>query len=181
MAIALKRSPRMVAAVFAVLVAGGAYVPLDPASPVERLAVILSDSRHRDTGQDVGRGAVAAALLTGGGHAAAREAARLAGLPVVDLDEIWPALEAEPAPTGEPASDPTLEAGREGLAYVIYTSGSTGAPKGVMIRHGGLASYVLATRRDLGSPPPTGCCSSPPSPSTPAPMRSSAAWRAARR
>jgi amino acid adenylation domain-containing protein len=159
-AIALERSPRMVAAVFAVLTAGGAYVPLDPASPVERLAVILSDvsgMMGRDTGQDVGRGAVAAALLTGGGHAAAREAARLAGLPVVDLDEIWPALEAEPAPTGEPASDPTIdpmpEADREGLAYVIYTSGSTGAPKGVMIRHGGLASYVLATRRDLALTP----------------------------
>jgi amino acid adenylation domain-containing protein len=140
-AIALERSPRMIAAVLAVLVAGGAYVPLDPASPVERLAVIL---------RDIGRGAVAAALLTGGGgggRAAAREAAQLAGLPVVDLDEIWPALAAEPA--SGPASGPTLEAGREGLAYVIYTSGSTGAPKGVMIRHGGLASYVLAAWRDL--------------------------------
>ena len=145
-AIALERSPRMVAAVFAVLTAGGAYVPLDPASPVERLAVIL-----RDIGGDT------AALLTGGGHAAAREAAKLAGLSVVDLDEIWPALEAEPAPAGEPASDPTIDptigADREGLAYVIYTSGSTGAPKGVMIRHGGLASYVLATRRDLALTP----------------------------
>ena len=144
-AVALERSPRMVAAVFAVLIAGGAYVPLDRASPVERLTVILSD---------VGRGAVAAALLTGGGgggHAAAREAARLAGLPVVDLDEIWPALEAEPA--SDPTLDPMPEAGREGLAYVIYTSGSTGAPKGVMIRHGGLASYVLATRRDLALTP----------------------------
>ncbi|HEX4494914.1 MAG TPA: AMP-binding protein, partial [Thermoanaerobaculia bacterium] len=167
-AIALERSPRMVAAVFAVLTAGGAYVPLDPASPVERLAVILRDIGDigRDTGQSLesdgrgGRGAVAAALVTGGsggGQAAAREAARLAGLPVVDLDEIWPALEAEPTPTGQPAgdpaSDPTLGAGREGLAYVIYTSGSTGAPKGVMIRHGGLASYVLAARRDLALTP----------------------------
>ena len=144
-AIALERSPRMVAAVFAVLTAGGAYVPLDPASPVERLAVILSDV------SGMGRCAVAAALLTGGGHAAAREAAQLACLPVVDLDEIWPALEAEPA--GDPASDPMPGAGRENLAYIIYTSGSTGAPKGVMIRHGGLASYVLATRRDLALTP----------------------------
>ncbi|HVR98017.1 MAG TPA: amino acid adenylation domain-containing protein [Thermoanaerobaculia bacterium] len=160
-AIALERSPRMIAAVFAVLAAGGAYVPLDAASPVERLAVILSDiggmggmgGMGRDTGQEVGRGTAAAALLTGGAHAAAREAAQLAGLPVVDLDEIWPALEAEPAPAGEPASGPALEAGREGLAYVIYTSGSTGAPKGVMIRHGGLASYVLATRQDLALTP----------------------------
>jgi amino acid adenylation domain-containing protein len=141
-AIALERSPRRVAAVLAVLVAGGAYVPLDPASPVERLAVILTDI-GRDTGRDGGRGAVAAALLTGGGHAAARAAAQLAGLPVIDLDEIWPAL------AGEPASEATAGAEREGLAYIIYTSGSTGAPKGVMIRHGGLASYVLAARRDL--------------------------------
>jgi len=129
-------------AVFAVLIAGAAYVPLDRASPVERLAVILSD---------VGSGAVAAALLTGGGRETAREAARLAGLPVVDLDEIWPALEAEPA--SDPRIDPMPEADREGLAYVIYTSGSTGAPKEVMIRHGGLASYVLATRRDLALNP----------------------------
>jgi amino acid adenylation domain-containing protein len=163
-AIALERSPRRVAAVFAVLAAGGAYVPLDPASPVERLAVILGDVSGirgigRETGQEVGCGAVAAALLTGGGdggHAAAREAARLAGLPgrqVIDLDEIWPALEAEPTPAGDPALGPMPEADREGLAYVIYTSGSTGAPKGVMIRHGGLASYVHATRRDLALTP----------------------------
>jgi len=146
-AIALERSPRMVAAVFAVLTAGGAYVPLDRASPVERLAVILSDIGR----QDVGRGAVAAVLLTGGGRAEAREAARLAGLPVIDLDEIWPALEAEPA--SDPTIDPPLGVDREDLAYVIYTSGSTGAPKGVMIRHGGLASYVLGTRRDLALTP----------------------------
>jgi amino acid adenylation domain-containing protein len=142
-----ERSPRMVAAVFAVLIAGGAYVPLDPASPVERVAVILSDIGR----QDVGRGTVAAVLLTGGGRAMAREAARLAGLPVIDLDEIWPALEAEPA--SDPTIDPPLGVDREDLAYVIYTSGSTGAPKGVMIRHGGLASYVLATRRDLALTP----------------------------
>ena len=144
-----ERSPRMVAAIFAVLIAGGAYVPLDPASPVERLAVILSDIGR----QDVGGGAVAAVLLTGGGRAVAREAARLADLPVIDLDEIWPALEAEPVPAGDPTIDPTIGADREGLAYVIYTSGSTGAPKGVMIRHGGLATYVLATRQDLALTP----------------------------
>src|SRR5262249_5851095 len=35
----------------------------------------------------------------------------------------------------------------EELAYVIYTSGSTGIPKGVMVRHGGLASLCDAQIR----------------------------------
>ncbi len=52
-AIALERSPRMVAAVLAVLAAGAAYVPLDPASPVERLAVILRDIGRMSGGTPV--------------------------------------------------------------------------------------------------------------------------------
>ena len=43
-ALALERSPEMVAALLAVLKAGAAYVPLDPASPADRLAFILADS-----------------------------------------------------------------------------------------------------------------------------------------
>ena len=144
-AIALERSPRMVAAVFAVLIAGGAYVPLDPASPVERLAVILSDIGQRRRR----RGAPHRRRARGGarGGQARRPARRR---PRRDLA----GPRGRAGAGGEPASDPTcLGAGREGLAYVIYTSGSTGAPKGVMIRHGGLASYVLATRRDLALTP----------------------------
>jgi len=117
-ALALERSPRMVASLLAVLAAGGAYVPLDPASPVERLAAIL-----RDVGHDGWCQAGAAALLTGGAPAAARQAAGLAGVPVVDLDELWPAVERESAgiAIGEPFA--AADADREGLAYVIYTSG----------------------------------------------------------
>ncbi|HZF08525.1 MAG TPA: AMP-binding protein [Thermoanaerobaculia bacterium] len=54
---------------------------------------------------------------------------------------------------GRTGERPDAQAGREGLAYVIYTSGSTGAPKRVMIRYGGLASYVLAARRDFALTP----------------------------
>ena len=32
------------------------------------------------------------------------------------------------------------------LAYVIYTSGSTGEPKGVMVEHGNVASFVRASK-----------------------------------
>ena len=36
------------------------------------------------------------------------------------------------------------------LAYVIYTSGSTGEPKGVMVEHGNVASFVQASKDVFG-------------------------------
>jgi amino acid adenylation domain-containing protein len=49
-------------------------------------------------------------------------------------------------PAPEPPVDP------DGTAYVIFTSGSTGQPKGVQVRHGGIANNLkdLAQRLDLG-------------------------------
>jgi amino acid adenylation domain-containing protein len=138
-AIGLERSPRMVVALLAVIAAGGAYVPLDPTHPVERLALIL---------RDVG----AAALLTGSGSAGMRQAAALADVPAICLDAAAPA-ESGPEPAGEPNLELELEDDADHLAYVIYTSGSTGTPKGVMIRHGGLARYVAAARRQLALTP----------------------------
>jgi len=137
-AIGVERSPRMVVALLAVLRAGGAYVPLDPAHPVERLALILGD---------VG----AAALLTDGRSAAMRQAAALAGVPAIDLAEEGAPL--TPVPRARAAVDSGQAVDPDQLAYVIYTSGSTGSPKGVMIRHGGLARYVAAARRQLALSP----------------------------
>ncbi|HEX6290021.1 MAG TPA: amino acid adenylation domain-containing protein [Herpetosiphonaceae bacterium] len=106
--------------ILGILKAGGAYVPLDPAYPRERLAFMLADSRSR-------------VLLT--------QRHLLATLPehhghTVCLDQAWPEIARHATTDRSTAVDP------DQLAYVIYTSGSTGAPKGVMVSHRGLSSYL---------------------------------------
>jgi amino acid adenylation domain-containing protein/thioester reductase-like protein len=53
----------------------------------------------------------------------------------VDVDELI---------SCENAANPNVAITPDDLCYVIYTSGSTGVPKGVMLRHGGLATYLSA-------------------------------------
>ncbi|UVL27796.1 non-ribosomal peptide synthetase [Pseudomonas donghuensis] len=119
--LALERSLEMVVAQLAVLKAGAAYVPLAPDYPRERLQYMIDDSGMQ-------------LLLS---HAAL--SARLGPLSAprtLLLDE---------QALGVPASDPgapALVLHPHSLAYVIYTSGSTGQPKGVAIRHGGLANHM---------------------------------------
>ncbi|MFO3706751.1 amino acid adenylation domain-containing protein, partial [Xanthomonas codiaei] len=118
-AICMERSVDLVVALLAILKAGGAYVPLDPRYPAERLAYMLLDSSPR------------AVLLHGATSALFADA----DLPRVDLDvPIWrSASSLDPAVDGLNTSH---------LAYVIYTSGSSGRPKGVMVPHAALVSYL---------------------------------------
>jgi amino acid adenylation domain-containing protein len=120
-ALALNRSPELVAALLGVLKAGAAYVPLDLSHPPERLAFVLADAGVRavlSTTADAGR------------------AAPPVGVPVVLLDAEAVALAALPATPPETSCTP------DHLAYVLHTSGSTGRPKGVMVHHRGLVNYL---------------------------------------
>ena len=123
----VQRSLDAVVSILAIWKAGGAYVPLDPAYPRERLAFMLSDAKP-------------AVVLT---HSA------LAGLlPSCDTARIfldWDAPEADAQPDN--ALDCNAPVDR--LAYVMYTSGTTGEPKGVMITHANLGSYVRALQASL--------------------------------
>jgi amino acid adenylation domain-containing protein len=119
-AVCLRRSLDMVAAVLGVLKAGGAYVPLDPSYPTERLSFMLED-------------AAAPVLLT--------EEELVDGLPshwgyVLCVDSEGEAIAGCGAEALDGAASP------DNLAYVIYTSGSTGRPKGVMVTHGGVVNYL---------------------------------------
>src|SRR5215213_7151460 len=121
--ICIERSLEMAVGLLGILKAGGSYVPLDPSYPASRLKFILRDTQ-------------APVLLT--------QERLVEGLPdksrtkVVRLDADWPVI------ARKAEENLTSRATADNLAYVIYTSGSTGQPKGVMIEHRALSSYVAA-------------------------------------
>jgi len=121
--VCLEPSVTMVAALLGILKAGGAYLPLDPACPSERLRWMLAD-------------AGASILLS---QQPGLEPLGALPIPVVSLDQDWPAIARE----SEENPDPQTSAAN--LAYVIYTSGSTGTPKGVAVPQRAVTRLVCNT------------------------------------
>jgi nonribosomal peptide synthetase DhbF len=132
-AVAMERSPGLVAALWAVMRAGAAYLPVDPRYPAERIAFMLDDARP------------AAVVASAAAAAALPEAA---GMLVLVADE--PGLAAGPAGTGDGGPAGAGHAAAPLLpghpAYVMYTSGSTGQPKGVTVTHRSLVNYLAWCR-----------------------------------
>jgi amino acid adenylation domain-containing protein len=116
-AICLPRSIGLLAAVLGTLRTGAAFMPLDTRNPAIRTRRQLTDMGAKIL--------VAVDRELAGGW----DGLLLSPDTVQDLSGTAPASEYQPA---EPDS----------LAYIITTSGSTGAPKGVMVSHRGLASYL---------------------------------------
>ncbi len=121
-AIALGRSPELIAAILGVLKSGAAYLPLALDHPADRIAfqmedahpmMLISTPRDRDS------------------------------LPPAARRVEWLDLSSAESHAAPEASLPCL-ARPSDLAYVIYTSGSTGKPKGAMLEHRGLANLARA-------------------------------------
>jgi amino acid adenylation domain-containing protein len=128
-AIAIERSLDALVALLGTMKAGAAFTVLDVKSPPNRLAFML-----KDTGAPV--------LLT---HSTLVDRLPEAGSwEVVRLDTDWDLV------ASIPADEPFAEwATSDALAYVLYTSGSSGKPKGVLIEHRALISFVESYRRSL--------------------------------
>ncbi len=121
-ALALPRSPDLVAAMIAVVGVGGAYLPLDVTQPAAHLAGIVDEADPRLVLTD---GTVP---LPGEILDIASASAGVSGIP-----------DALPGPA-HPGQ----------AAYVIFTSGSTGVPKGVTVSHASALSLLANTRAGFG-------------------------------
>jgi acyl-CoA synthetase (AMP-forming)/AMP-acid ligase II len=111
-------------ALFAAAAAGVPLVPLNYRLGAAQLTDLLG--RHRRALVITGDDEAGPAARAGVGSLTARQ---------------WLYLTAEGLPTGASAPDDADEP----PAVVIYTSGTTSAPKGVLLRHRHLVSYVLGT------------------------------------
>jgi len=120
-AVCLERDAQLLVTLLAMLKAGAAYVPLDPEFPAQRLRHMLDDSG-------------AQLLLT--------HSALLAQLPEAPVGQQRWCLDQLALPADDSTALPDIDP--QQLAYVIYTSGSTGLPKGVAVRHGALANFLLS-------------------------------------
>jgi pristinamycin I synthase-3/4 len=134
-ALAIERSLEMLVAVYAVLKAGGAYVPMEPGYPTERLASMLEDL------WPAGRPPVLLTVERWAGKLAAH------GCRMVQLDADWQTIEKSGLLPRNTWVTPA------NAAYVIFTSGSTGGPKGVMVEHRQVVSYLRAMESRLGLAP----------------------------
>ncbi|WP_278265689.1 non-ribosomal peptide synthetase [Nocardia sp. AG03] len=128
-ALAMRRSPALVVAMYAVAAAGAAYVPIDPDQPVARTRYIL------DTAAPV-------LVLT---DAATDFVAPTVEIRVVDRIDLS-------AYSTAPLTDHDRRAPlRPGdTAYVIFTSGSTGRPKGVVVSHAAIVNQLRWKTAEFG-------------------------------
>ena len=117
-ALYLDRSAQMVLAMLAVLKSGAAFVPLDVQQPAQRSLAILQQAQP-------------VFVLSGSAGSAP-------ALPSVGSLDLRDAAAWQQGPT----TAMNIEIQPQDAAYVLFTSGSTGAPKGVIVEHGQLASYV---------------------------------------
>ncbi|MDL5596907.1 amino acid adenylation domain-containing protein [Bacillus subtilis] len=132
-AVLLERSLDWLTCVLAIFKAGAVYMPLDVKAPTARLQQMLGAAKAR-------------VLVCAEGDSRVAELAVAGCRGLVFEAQQW---------QQQPDSAPVSELSAQSPAYVIHTSGSTGQPKGVLVSHGALASYVRGVLERLEPTPDT--------------------------
>jgi len=133
-AISIEKSADYVCAMLAVWYCGAAFVPLDPVLPRERMALMCKEAT------------VKVALVVSGN--VPTFFTQESGISSICVDKI---TYAKPFDQEGNRLDPAALAeyhlpdfSVDALAYIIFTSGSTGIPKGVLVSHRGIVSFLQA-------------------------------------
>ena len=125
-AICAERSLELIIGILGILKAGGAYVPLDPNYPKERLVFIIQDAQ-------------VPIILTQ--HRLTTDIPQC-NAQIICLDQCYENIDEQSS------DDIDNKVTGANIAYLIYTSGSTGEPKGVLIQHRSLVSYVQTMKTE---------------------------------
>jgi amino acid adenylation domain-containing protein len=144
----LHKSLEAVAGAYGIMKAGGAYVPLDPEAPVERISYIIANCGIRT-------------LITSAPKAGewGQIAEATALMSIISLDEAPDPSEVGlgrvkvlvPADVAaQPGTPPAVDVIDLDLALMLYTSGSTGDPKGVMLSHLNVMTFVEWAVEEFG-------------------------------
>ena len=131
--ILLPRSPEMIVSILGVLKAGGAYIPLGPKDGADRVVHILEDSK-------------APVLITQEQYMLGYNndfKNSILDVNIKEKDENWINLiKVGPSIDNKSLYNYPVKIDPSSLVYLIYTSGTTGKPKGAMIEHRNLYTYI---------------------------------------
>jgi amino acid adenylation domain-containing protein len=118
--ILLDRSLDTYIVLLGVLKAGATFVPLDPSFPSDLLGFIAEDAGLR--------GIVTTYTF--------REKTSALACPILELDQVYEAISAQPETRPQVWVDPTS------LCYIIYTFGTTAQPKAVPVSHASIVNFL---------------------------------------
>jgi non-ribosomal peptide synthetase-like protein len=121
--ILLPRCPQIYIAMLGVLKAGGAYIPLDAEIPANRVNFIIEDSGAR--------------LIITSDEILARMGSQFNDYLIFNVDHQLEEL--TKYPTFKPEA---IKRTPTDLCYIIYTSGTSGMPKGVLLEHRNVVTYI---------------------------------------